>query len=604
MGRKRRTAKDWATEFPDLEAKRVKVQDTDEDVLSCKYCAIELCTKTNASGRIREHLGSQRHVQRREESKKRANSGKQLTIAETQVRLKKKQEESETAVHDFVRALTYSGVALFKADTYLGKFGRKWVPSMRNLPQHKQLSAKYLDDIYHLHTDLIKSKLKSTKISLIVDESPDLLGRKAVNTLVSFIDPSSKEKSVLLIDTSIVKRCTTSMISALLADVLHRYEKSWDDVLAIASDSANYMKSLVNDIRASNNEKLLHVNDIAHLIHVTVNEALNHESYKEVREILLKMGNLFVHASTLENEFHIILKENEEEPRKPPQVVDHRWFSYFETAFVVQELWTHLIVFIESTKSVEKSNKVIKLRELLQAFDKQIIFTKINHFVDSLKPLKELQKTLSSGEPMVHKMHKILHVNLSAEMAHEEMSQSTVGLLKMLSSESQKKAKAAIKAFNETLKSKWKATCERNLEETVNGKDGIWKKCSIFDQSLKHIQSQDFNYYERMFLLVVSKSDIRELEMEFKQYLLEEPPANKEIKITKYWSSLELEYPLLSKVAQTFLGMPCGSLDAERSFSKFRDLLTDDRTRLTVDNLRKHSILYFNGDIEGTFDNY
>jgi hypothetical protein len=130
------------------------------------------------------------------------------------------------------------------------------------------------------------------------------------------------------------------------------------------------------------------------------------------------------------------------------------------------------------------------------------------------------------------------------------------------------------------------------LEEKVNGKDGIWKKCSIFDPFHKRTQNQDFNYYESMFLLVVSKSDMQKLEMEFKQYLLEEPPANKEIKISKFWSSLELEYPLLSKVAQTFLGMPCGSLDAERSFSKFRDLLTNDRTRMTIDNLRKQYPLF------------
>ena len=48
----------------------------------------------------------------------------------------------------------------------------------------------------------IKNIVSRRKISLIIDESPDILGRKTVNTLISFYNERKKEKTVLLINKS------------------------------------------------------------------------------------------------------------------------------------------------------------------------------------------------------------------------------------------------------------------------------------------------------------------------------------------------------------------------------------------------------------------
>jgi hypothetical protein len=56
---------------------------------------------------------------------------------------------------------------------------------------------------------------------------------------------------------------------------------------------------------------------------------------------------------------------------------------------------------------------------------------------------------------------------------------------------------------------------------------------------------------------------------------------------------------LLAKIAKTFLSLNYSSLDAERSFSRYRDVLTVKRTNLK-ENLNKYVILYFNGGIERT----
>jgi hypothetical protein len=96
-----------------------------------------------------------------------------------------------------------------------------------------------VEEIYGLHAQLIKTKLKNNKITLIIDESPDLLVRCAVNTLV---DTDNKTKSVSLIDTSILGKCNSSSIAILTTKVLNDYGKEWSNLIGIASDSAPYMK--------------------------------------------------------------------------------------------------------------------------------------------------------------------------------------------------------------------------------------------------------------------------------------------------------------------------------------------------------------------------
>ena len=130
------------------------------------------------------------------------------------------------------------------------------------------------------------------------------------------------------------------------------------------------------------------------------------------------------------------------------------------------------------------------------------------------------------------------------------------------------------------------------------------KSLKIFDPFQKVSLKTDFNEYKNLFQLIISDCDLKSLEEEFKHYLLEEFPEIDNFDIIKYWCSLSLSYPLLSKVAFTCLCIACGSLDAERSFSKFRSISNKHRAKLNIDSIKKYSLLYFNGDIEGVFDNY
>ena len=64
-----------------------------------------------------------------------------------------------------------------------------------------------------------------------------MMGRPAVNTLLSYYLVEKNEKAVTLVDTSILRSCnSTSLAALLLTKVLTDFGKDWDNVIGLASD--------------------------------------------------------------------------------------------------------------------------------------------------------------------------------------------------------------------------------------------------------------------------------------------------------------------------------------------------------------------------------
>ena len=308
-----------------------------DDVLVCKYCAVEIDTASGKKpwDRINEHLRSKRHRNMKTNYEKRTLAGKQLTLYESEVRVRAKEKEAESAAHDFTRALLYSGVPLNKADGYLGKLFRKYCPAGRTMPGSRQLSRKHLPEVYHQHMAIIKEKTAAVKVNIILDESPDVVGRSAINTLISFYDCTTNQKLVLLIDTSIVKSCNSTTAALTASKSLSNIDKDWSGVIGISSDSTAYMNKMYREMKSAYNPNLMHFNDVAHLIHIAVDAALHSPSMTLLHKVIYKFGSIFKHAKKLENSFKEICLSNgmeEDQLCKPPAVLDIRWYSFYESA--------------------------------------------------------------------------------------------------------------------------------------------------------------------------------------------------------------------------------------------------------------------------------
>ncbi len=99
---------------------------------------------------------------------------------------------------------------------------------------------------------------------------------------------------------------------------------------------------------------------------------------------------------------------------------------------------------------------------------------------------------------------------------------------------------------------------------------------------------QDFNYYKNLFLEVSDEKDLTSIKNEFSEYLSDAAPDNLDIETLNFWFSSQHNYPNLSKIAINFLCIPCGSCDAESSFSKLRDVNTIKRSNSDNENEFRH----------------
>ena len=427
-----------------------------------------------------------------------------------------------------------------------------------------------------------------------------------MNTLFCYHNEENNTKEVVLADTSILRAVNSTSLSVLLSKVLGEFGKDFSDMMAMSSDSAEYLAKLVRDLQMSYNHKLLHIKDVAHLIHVAIDFAIKSGVMADIRQVVIRFGAVFKHAAKLERIFYHISLENglsDDEICKPPAVVPTSWFSFYDSATVTRTRWQHLLSFLDSPNCY--GEKVSDLRTLLgDDKNRQFLFIKLVFLIENLSPLHGIQKRLESAEPLLHCMYHMVNVQLQTEMASKfcediSLGAETTTLLSILSASDARTLKMTLIDFNKTLARKWEATCERNLSPDVCGSEGLWKRAIVLDPFLKGGQSKSFNNYISMFKLVTDEPTA--LEGEFNNYLHEPCPDDPEIEILTYWKSMARNYPNLSDVVLQLLCLPNGSADVERSFSKLRKLQDPTRSSMSENTLRMQMTLYVNQDLEEHF---
>ena len=58
---------------------------------------------------------------------------------------------------------------------------------------------------------------------------------------------------------------------------------------------------------------------------------------------------------------------------------------------------------------------------------------------------------------------------------------------------------------------------------------------------------------------------------------------------------------MLAAIASEMIWMPVTSVEAERSFSNYKNILNDRRESLTQENTKRLMMLYYNGDVQLDF---
>jgi len=207
-----------------------------EGVLRCKFCNkafnfqkksilerhIKSDTHKNSKfGGIQTHLFSSN-----------ADNLKQILILET------------------IDMLIKNDIPLKKFDT-MKYFFAKNIINGGVLPNSCQLRKCYIPKYYNLQQDLIKEKLDSNLISLLLDESPDSLGRHVFITIARILSTGE----YFLIDCNFLSNNSKADVYSYLNSVIDKYKFIHKNIISISTDSASYMKSVVNAFK----EKMPHL---------------------------------------------------------------------------------------------------------------------------------------------------------------------------------------------------------------------------------------------------------------------------------------------------------------------------------------------------------
>ncbi|KAL3207371.1 hypothetical protein MRX96_010163 [Rhipicephalus microplus] len=148
----------------------------------------------------------------------------------------------------------------------------------------------------------IRDDMRGVKVSVIIDESPDITGVPTINTLLCYYSQKNVKKHVVLVDVDRVNASNSYTVASAVSKALLTVGKTWKDVVAVATDSAKYMRKMVREICQAEGIQILHVKDIAHLIH----KRLLGQSFEDYRPLLMSVTD---NVDSLNEEFNQYLLE-------------------------------------------------------------------------------------------------------------------------------------------------------------------------------------------------------------------------------------------------------------------------------------------------------
>lgn len=261
--------------------------------------------------------------------------------------------ENQSFIQDLFKTSTISAIPRNKIDGPFGSLLRKWVPAAKSLPSSRRLRS-YITPVFESLQDQLSQKLIGQDVILIWDESPDILKRPHQHILASFYDKDEVKKSCELLSSIHIKRVKSSTIYAWIGECLYEYQLSYNSIIAIASDSAEYMNKLVKDMREIENRHIIHIRDAAHPIHNVLIKAIDLKCFSEVKEFVLMVGPNFNHSYRQINDFQELLTQ--EDFLKPEKVVKHCWFSFYSACERILKIPYHVEFFLENNYDHVKFN--------------------------------------------------------------------------------------------------------------------------------------------------------------------------------------------------------------------------------------------------------
>ena len=585
------TAKDRAKSFPTEFYE-------DHGILMCYSCEKAIDHKRLST--VKDHLGSTKHL---EQAKKRqaltdANEGsskklRQCTILSAVKTSQTAKETRDEVVGDFVCALVAANIPIHKADNpVLRSFLQKHVRNGGSIPQSQMLRDK-VPSVYSRHINRLMNIFIDQPIFVIIDETTDNRSKQVVNIL--FVTCVKSDKSPIkpyLVETCVVDKTNTATIGGAVLRTLAQYNIFYHNVLGFVTDGARYMKSTFTKVIQPVCEKCIHIICIAHCLNL-VGEVLR-ASVPDV-DLFVQYTKKAFRLSSAKRQLYVRLLSEAgiEDPTPPPAPVITRWYSWLEAVVHYHKYFKHYPEMMHKVQ--EEFGDGAGVAHIIKMLDEDARFKELDitircvsifghHIIDSIKQAESQSvasyKIYNQVSHLRGQLRAAAEEDWGVHLRREGFNNTDAQSLK-------KKLQKAMLAIAD------------KCDQFLNCTESSWK-------FLKEIRVLDPSQLPALSLNINNYSSIPEfatpslqLSGEWNSYVksVQDMHDEKIDDVLAYWHGMAAQVPNLASIAMNYLSMPVNSVDAERSFSVYNNVITDKRHNLSDENTKMFVGLYYNATV-------
>lgn len=546
---------------------------TVDGMLWCKPCNVVIDHVRRQT--ITDHITSKRHGERLKRQAEDTAAGlpankKQTTITGCQERSTAASAAQEKLNMDLVESFMAANIPLEKLDNpRLREFMHTNVKGGGAIPQANTLREVYDKKVFLKRQDALIESLAGKKVAVIVDETTDTVGRYVVNILLQPLLGFVTTAKAVLVNTEFLPAVNNVSIAQLIIRTLTNSNIDFNNVLALVSDNAAYMKKCFIDGLQGLLPNAVHVTCWAHILSLVGEEF--RAALKLSDELVAHMKAIFSKAPGRRARFLSHLREkNASKIAMPPVPVITRWNTWFAAALYHANNLQFYLSFV--TKEIEDVGSTIQLRkladllvgqqaELLQV-ELEFVSLHCERLMNTLTML-ETQSYLS-----VHVHNKVF--DLLAWLRDPGFPYATSDCEAAMSGAAEKLAEY--------------------VEGTKQPANAMFRAVRIFDPRQIPLLSKSMNDYVSAIAGLTTAAD----EWPVYLQLVEKEPPPSDCNIVSFWQAAKDRLPILSALAESYIAMPVASTDVERSFSKYGSILSPLRHQLSQESLRYYCSTFFN----------
>uniref|UniRef100_H2ZYA5 HAT C-terminal dimerisation domain-containing protein n=1 Tax=Latimeria chalumnae TaxID=7897 RepID=H2ZYA5_LATCH len=429
----------------------------------------------------------------------------------------------------------------------------------------------YLPKVYKMHETQLHELFQGASSILLADESTDSEDRYILDIL--FIPAFEDKKISSLIDVVFLKEVNSVKVSQAVVQTVSKYNVDFDQVSAFLTDNAMYMTKAWTQSLNGLFANAVHITCNAHIISLACK--LWHKKLQDVNRFVTAWKHIFQHAPARKTWYKEYLKAiNFYSEAFAPVPVLTRWNLWFETVLYHSERIHLYERFIEAEE--ELTTPTNALNELSETLQNENLKKQFEFVAAHAKSLMSAIKGFESSKPSIHQTFNTVSDLISwAERKAQNENLSTDTHLNIL-------FKSVLFDTAQKLKGYYEKRGPRFTQPGVE----FFKSVRFFDPCQVVTLRFDQGYLAAR-IPCFSKEEYNE----FLSYSSAATETNHDVDAATYWFLQKERWPALAKLAIRCLSILPHSEDAERSLSRYGQVVTNLTKSLKKDTLLAHTVL-------------